>query len=56
MKDLMGSRWLTEPTEEESCFASLSELRAHWRGLAVGGCSSSLGCDETEERRLPQGE
>ena len=45
MKDLMGSRWLAEPTDEESCLASLE----------LTGCSSSWEAwEEVEDRLLPQ--
>jgi len=56
MKDLMGSRWATEPTEEESCFPSLLGLRGHGGGLEAAGCSSCEAWEEAEERLLPHEE
>lgn len=56
----MGSRWGTEPTEEESCFASLLGLLEHCGRFDAAGFSSSSSsceaCDEVEERLLPQEE
>lgn len=52
MKDLMGSRWVTEPTEEESCLASLLGLQEHGGRLGVVGCSSSCEAREEAEERL----
>lgn len=57
MKDLMGSRWMTELTEDESCFESLLGLQEHGGRLEVVGYSSSCEAwEEAEERLLPREE
>lgn len=57
MKDLIGSRWLTEPTEELSSFPSLLTLRESCEWPEAAGVSSSCEAwDEAEDGRLPHEE
>jgi hypothetical protein len=49
MKDRMGSRWVTEPTDEESCRASLLGLQGEDGRF---GSSSLEAWEEAEERLL----
>jgi hypothetical protein len=52
MKDRMGSRWVTEPTEEESCRPSLLGLQEDDGRSGVVGRSSSCEAWEEAEKRL----
>ncbi len=54
MKDLMGSRYVAEPTEEERSLPSLLDDWAAWgfSGARAGGVSSWLSCDKRDEERV----